>query len=160
MRIAVFITAMFFCSIARAEDCKSIADPTARLACFDKSPAPKLHSKKLDTDEFAVVKLAVARKLKDPIAAQWGAFFKASTKEGEFVCGVVNSKNGYGGYAGARGFIFDARFNAATLMLSGDSDPEYRAEDAARYCLYCLPDPRSEKSVADYCPSLIKSYVR
>jgi hypothetical protein len=76
------------------------------------------------------------------------------------MCGAVNSKNGYGGYVGSRGFIFDVRFNTATIMLSGASDPDYSGEDAARYCLYCLPDSRSEQSVAQYCPSLIKSYVR
>ncbi|MFK4657298.1 hypothetical protein ABIF97_007232 [Bradyrhizobium japonicum] len=64
------------------------------------------------------------------------------------------------GYVGSRGFIFDVRFNTATIMLSGASDPDYSGEDAARYCLYCLPDPRSEQSVAPYCASLIKSYVR
>ncbi|MET4087916.1 hypothetical protein ABID60_003639, partial [Bradyrhizobium sp. S3.5.5] len=40
------------------------------------------------------------------------------------------------GYVGSRGFIFDVRFNTATIMLSGASDPDYSGEDAARYCLY------------------------
>jgi hypothetical protein len=151
---------------AYAADCRAITDAVARLACFDKTTsAPKSHDAKnksqtAPTEEFNVAKAAVERKLKDPMSAQWSALFKVKTKEGEFVCGAVNSKNSYSGYAGAQGFIFDVRFSSATLMLSGASDPEYSGEDAARYCIYCLPDPRSEQSVAPYCPSLIKSYVR
>lgn len=82
------------------------------------------------------------------------------TKEGEFVCGAVNSKNSYGGYVGSRAFIFDVRFSSATIMLSGDSDPDYSGEDTARYCMYCLPDPRPDQGIAQFCPNLIKSYVR
>jgi hypothetical protein len=153
-------------STAHAADCKAIKDAAERLACFDKTPSgQKSHGGKSNgpaapAEDFTAAKAVIERKLKDPMSAQWTGLFKVKTKEGEFVCGAVNSKNSYGGYVGSRGFIFDVRFNTATIMLSGASDPDYSGEDAARYCLYCLPDPRSEQSVAPYCLSLIKSYVR
>lgn len=164
--VAAFALIMALSTSAYAADCKSITDAQARLACFDKtSSAQKSHVAKSNgavasPENFAAAKAIIERKLKDPMSAQWAELFKVKTKDGEFVCGAVNSKNSYGGYVGSRGFIFDARFNTATIMLSGASDPDYSGEDAARYCLYCLPDPRSERSVAPYCPSLIKSYVR
>jgi hypothetical protein len=166
MKIIIVALALAWSSTAYAVDCKLITDAQARLACFDKTPVgEKAHVTKAKiaaapADDFTAVKSVIGRKLKDPMSAQWGEFFKTKTKDGEFVCGAVNSKNGYGGYVGSRGFIFDVRFNTATIMLSGASDPDYSGEDAARYCLYCLPDPRSEQTVAPYCPSLIKSYVR
>jgi hypothetical protein len=148
------------------QDCKAIPDAAARLACFDKAPSSqkprvaKSNSAAVPAEDFTAAKAVIQRKLKDPMSAQWSELFKVKTKEGEFVCGAVNSKNSYGGYVGSSGFIFDVRFNTATIMMSGATDPDYSGEDAARYCLYCLPDPRSEQSVAPHCPSLIKSYVR
>ncbi|WP_441280125.1 hypothetical protein [Bradyrhizobium sp. 63_E2_N1_3] len=145
---------------ARAADCTSIADTQARLACFDKAAkAPKAAIKKPPTDEFADAKAALVRKLTDPESARYTDLFKVSTPdEGEVVCGMVNSKNRMGGYAGARGFIFHKRQNLATLMLSGGSDPDYRGENAASYCVYCANDPRGDREFSVHCPSLIKSY--
>jgi hypothetical protein len=165
MRIlGIAALALVAASTAHAADCKAIPDAAARLACFD-TAGPKSHGTQSKAaaaaaEDFTAVKAVIERKLKDPMSAQWAGLFKVKTKEGEFVCGAVNSKNSYGGYVGSRGFIFDVRFSTGTIMLSGASDPDYSGEDAARYCLYCLPDPRSEQSVAPYCPSLIKSYVR
>jgi hypothetical protein len=162
----VALALLLAASTAHAANCKVIQDATERLACFDKAPsAPKPHAAQskgaiAPAEDFTAAKAAIGSKLKDQMSAQWAGLFKVKTKDGEFVCGAVNSKNSYGGYVGSRGFIFDVRFNTATIMLSGASDPDYSGEDAARYCLYCLPDPRSEQSVAPYCPSLIKSYVR
>lgn len=83
---------------ANAADCKSIADPQARLACFDRPVAQKPHSVKnvVAAPEFTAAKGVIERKLKDPMSAQWADLFKVKTKEGEFVCGAVNSKNSYG----------------------------------------------------------------
>jgi hypothetical protein len=162
MKIIIAVLALAWSEAAYAVDCKSITDPQARLTCFDRA-GPKSHVAKSNSpaaEDFTAAKAVIERKLKDPMSVQWAELFKVKTKDGEFVCGAVNSKNSYGGYVGSRGFIFDVRFNTATIMLSGASDPDYSGEDAARYCLYCLPDPRSEQSVAPYCSSLIKSYVR
>jgi hypothetical protein len=144
---------------ARAADCTSIADTQARLSCFDKAAKSPKAIKKPPTDEFADAKTALARKLTDPESARFTDLFNVSTPdEGDVVCGMVNSKNRIGGYAGARGFIFPNRQHLATLMLSGGSDPDYRGENAASYCVYCANDPRGDREFSIHCPSLIKSY--
>lgn len=161
MKMLVTLLALAWTTTAH---CKSITDPEARLACFDKaSSTQKSHATKRThavPPEFALAKAAIERKLKDPTSAQWSELFEVQTNQGGFVCGAVNAKNSYGGYVGSRGFVYDMRLNSATMMLSGDSDADYTVAGAARYCQYCLPDPRSEKSVAPYCPDLIKAAAR
>lgn len=48
------------------------------------------------------IKQAVAAKLRDPASAQFGEIFG----EGETYCGTVNARNGLGGYAGPRRFVY------------------------------------------------------
>jgi hypothetical protein len=160
--ITLFLWASAPCRAAA--DCSSIQDQTARLACFDSAPkAPKAAAtKKLGPktpDDFGSAKAAMTRKLTDPESARFTDLFRVATPdEGEVICGMVNSKNRMGGYAGVRGFIFHKNKNLATLMLSGGSDSEYRGENAASYCVYCASDPRGDHDFSTYCPSLIKSY--
>ncbi|MET3907096.1 hypothetical protein ABID59_001427 [Bradyrhizobium sp. S3.3.6] len=162
LRFMAAIIALLCGSAANAAECKSIPDAAARLACYDAAPktTPKASTaKKPPADEFADAKAALIRKLKDPESARFTDLFKVSTTgEGDVVCGMVNSKNSMGGYAGARGFIFQRRQNLATMMLSGASDPDYRGENAAAYCVHCTPDARADRDFSSYCPSLIKSY--
>jgi hypothetical protein len=146
---------------AQATDCKAISDPAARLACFDAPPkaaAKKAAPKPLD--EFAAAKAAMTRKLTDPESARFDQLFKVMTDNGEAICGLVNSKNRMGGYTGATGFIFEKTSNRATLMFSGDSDPDYTGQAAAAYCVYCADAGRGDRNIVDHCPSLIKSYRR
>jgi hypothetical protein len=165
IKIAIALTALLWAATANAADCATIQDPTARLACFDsvqkaalkaavKKPAPK-------ADDFGSAKAAMTRKLTDPESARFTDLFKVATPdEGEVICGMVNSKNQMGGYTGATGFIFHKNLNRATLMMSGGTDPEYRGEAAASYCVYCANDPRGDANFVTHCPSLIKSYRR
>jgi hypothetical protein len=160
-KILILIAAVSCAPAANAADCKGIQDAAARLACFDAIPkaAPKMVAKKPPTDEFAEAKSAMSQKLVDPESSRFTDLFKVSTPdEGPIVCGMVNSKNQMGGYAGARGFIYQANARLATLMLSGASDPEYKGQNAASYCAYCATDPRGDREFSSYCPSLIKSY--
>jgi hypothetical protein len=133
MRIlGIVMVASLLAPAAHAADCKSISDPAARLACFD--AAPKTTAKKptpKPPDEFAAAKAATQRKLTDPESARFEDLFKVSTDQGEAVCGLVNSKNRMGGYAGNTGFIFEKTLNRATLMFSGGSDPDYTGRAAA-----------------------------
>lgn len=162
LKLMAAVAAVFCAGAANAADCKAIQNAAARLACYDAAPktAPKAATaKKPAADEFGDVKAALVRKLKDPESARFTDLFKVSTpNEGEVVCGMVNSKNSMGGYVGARGFIFQRRPNLATIMLSGASDPDYRGENAAAYCVHCTPDARADRDFSSYCPSLIKSY--
>lgn len=160
--IPMFALAASYPSSAIAQDCKRISDPTARLACFDKGGAvrsPKA-AKPRAADPFSDAKAAILRKLKDPGSAQWRDLFTVSGQGGPLVCGSVNSKNAMGGYVGFRGFVYEPSIWRATIMLSGASDPEYTVAAAATFCTYCVPDPRSEKSVAPHCPGLISAARR
>jgi hypothetical protein len=148
-------------STANAVDCKGISDPAARLACFD--APPKTAAKKAlpkPSDEFAAAKAAMMRKLTDPESARFDEMFKVATDNGEAICGLVNSKNRMGGYTGNTGFIFEKSLNRATLMFSGASDPDYTGQAAAAYCAYCTDAGRGDRNIADFCPSLVKSYRR
>jgi hypothetical protein len=164
-KTAITLTAFLWTTAAIAADCASIPDSAARLACFDKAAKspPKAAAKKglPKADDFGAAKAAMSRKLTDPESARFTDLFKVSTPdEGEIICGMVNSKNRMGGYAGATGFIFHKNMNRAILMMSGATDPEYRGEAAASYCVYCANDPRGDANFVSHCPSLIKSYRR
>jgi hypothetical protein len=54
------------------------------------------------------VKALIAKELRDPESARFGSHNAAWQKEHLVVCGWVNSKNGFGGYAGDTKYV--ARF--------------------------------------------------
>lgn len=144
---------------AHADDCKAIQDPAARLACFDRPGKPAVaKAKKPAVDEFAEAKDIVRKKLSDPESARFDDLFKVQGDHGETVCGMVNSKNKMGGYVGATGFIFEKNIQSATIMMSGDSDPNYTANKAATYCLYCMPAGRGDRTMVEFCPGLLQRY--
>jgi hypothetical protein len=158
----VLIAGIFFgfASAAAAEDCKTLADPAARLACFDKPPKAlaKAAKKATPKDEFFTAKALLQKKMIDPESARFSEMFKiqAAGGEGDIYCGLVNSKNRMGGYAGNAGFIYEKNLNRATIMATGDSDPDYSMQAAAAYCVHCAPDPRSDRSFNSFCPSMLK----
>lgn len=146
---------------ANAADCKSITDPQARLACFDKATKAPPKAKKAHVDDYGAAKEAMARKLNDPTSAQWRDLFTVKTPDlGEVVCGMVNSKNRMGGYVGFTGFIYEKNIRRATMMFSGREDPDYSGAAAASYCVYCASDARGDRNIESHCPSLIKAYRR
>lgn len=155
---ATLIAATFFAAgPAIAQDCKAIADGAARLACFDKAPKTAAKAAKKPTDDAAPAKALLQRKMIDPESARYTDVFKVKTaSEGDVVCGIVNSKNRMGGYVGGKGFIYEPKLNRATIMATGDTDPDYSMQAAAAYCVHCDPDPRSDRSFATYCPSMLK----
>jgi hypothetical protein len=139
---------LFFAStaLAFAADCKSITDPTARLACFD---APKAVKKPVVADPFGPAKTAMSRKLADPESARWGDFYTVVGDGGyPLICGAVNSKNQMGGYIGMTGFTYEPKINRAILLFSGNTDGD--AGIATRmYRAYCLDDPRADRRIAE-----------
>lgn len=162
MRIVLvaLMTLFFSGRDALAQDCRSITDPTARLTCFDKAPPAAAKTAKKPAaavDAFAPAKVLLQRKMVDPESARFTDLFKVQTSsEGDVVCGIVNSKNRMGGYVGGKGFIFEPRLSRATIMATGDSDPDYSLQAAAAYCVHCAPDPRSDRTFTTYCPSMLK----
>lgn len=161
--LAAIVILSLFPALALAEDCKAIQDATARLACFDKPP-PKAATPKAKKaaaiDDFADAKAAIKRKLTDPESAQFTEMFKVQAQRGDAVCGLVNSKNRMGGYAGVAGFFYDRISRTGTIMFSGGSDPEYSGPQAAAYCVFCTTTGRGDPNIGDHCPGLIKAYWR
>jgi hypothetical protein len=139
-------------STAHAADCKAISDPAARLTCFDSAPkgAKKSAPKPLAADEFAAAKAAMSRKLTDPESARFTDLFKSSGAT-PVVCGMVNSKNRMGGYAGATGFVYIPAENLAVLMFNGEGDPGPASYGLKAYCSNCAPDARGDDKIRSFC---------
>ena len=62
--------------------------------------APSKQTKELDAAKIIAVKMFVTHGLKDPDSAK----FRSVKVKWDTVCGEVNAKNSYGGYAGYRRF--------------------------------------------------------
>lgn len=138
------VTILFFASSVSAfgADCKSIADPTARLSCFD---AQKVVGGKVAVDPYGAAKQAILNKLVDPESARWGDFYTVTGEDGgPLICGAVNAKNRMGGYDGMTGFTYEPKASRAILLFSGRTDPD--AGIAIRlYRAHCLSDPRADQ---------------
>lgn len=108
-----------------AEDCKAIAEPMARLTCFDKiNSTPKGQPKQARVDpDIVKAKNAVSRSLKDPESAKFENLYKTTDGLMPIVCGEVNSRNGYGGYAGRTPFVYVASSDHAYLIDMNSPDP-------------------------------------
>jgi len=61
--------------------------------------------------------LLVAGMMRDPGSTR---FSDVSLRHGVWVCGYVNSRNGFGGYVGFREFVFDTTDHV--LMMNGVND--------------------------------------
>ena len=86
-----------------------------------------------------VIQDGVLRDLKDPESAKFGRTKLANVEDGiEFVCGFVNAKNSYGGYAGPilyNGILFAGR----------DGIPKFR--------LVSIASENSNEEIASACRS-------
>jgi hypothetical protein len=138
-------------SSAIAEECKSIADSAARLACFDalsskpkaKTPLAKASGPK-QIDDIAMAKRAVVRDLKDPASAQFGEVYRGPGAPGyAVVCGGVNAKNSYGGYTGMTAFVYKPEKDLAIILNAGGPDPSSVLEGLDLYKFNCADDKRA-----------------
>jgi hypothetical protein len=92
------------------------------------APTPSRHVD-LTGAQIARLKNDVARGLKDPDSARFGATFRAAESGGQtLVCGYVNAKNSYGGYVGEKPFIA-AGDGAGGFSLVGVGGRIYGVED-------------------------------
>ena len=66
-------------TVAQAEDCKSIQDPTARLACFDKPPAAPA----TDRLDFATIKQAMNTRYASYFAHHKTTLIGSKTADGQ-----------------------------------------------------------------------------
>lgn len=79
---------------------------------------------------------AVRERLKDPTSAQ----FRNVRKEGDYVCGEVNAKNGLGGYGDYSDFAFNPRTGETAIRDYGN--------ESLRYNEMCNPDWEAELDAA------------
>lgn len=106
--IGLWSVPMFTSTAAFADNCKSIADPTARLACFDKASGSNLLKKQPvgDPATEAAKRTIVATKsrlFKDPYSlkdAAIGKPFPCLSGVGTCICIEANGKTSAGGYSG------------------------------------------------------------
>jgi len=82
----------------------AIASTLALTACSPKTDSSKADDKSREDAIIERAKNVVLENLRDPSSAQ----FKNVRLYGSWVCGEVNSKNGFGGYAGYERFSVDA----------------------------------------------------
>lgn len=77
--------------------------------------------------ESAKAKDAVTNSLKDPQSAQ---FRNLTVHEGDAICGEVNARNSFGGYAGFQPFSYAD--GAVTIMPTSDAGRMYDADSKIR----------------------------
>ena len=81
-------------------------------SCNDNKPNP---AEQFASDLQWAARTAVKARLKDPDSAEFGLI----SVHGKVACGTVNSKNGFGGYSGAKRFVSGG--NPATTFFETDS---------------------------------------
>lgn len=64
---------------------------------------PKSSIQSVEPAEFSAAKAFVAASMKDPDSVRFG---QLSHGKGKSICGLVNAKNGYGGYTGMEPFVY------------------------------------------------------
>lgn len=140
MRLAVVGTMLCVTWPAAAQDCKTMADPAARLSCYDKASSPtQKTSTKRPADPYAEIKSDIARTLKDPPSAIFSELNRAirPNMRGEptdTVCGLVNAKNSYGGYTGAQKFVYFPATKRVHIAGGAGSMPEMDGIVANNFC--------------------------
>jgi hypothetical protein len=93
----------------------------AILVCALASPA--LGASTPSKTDLARAHAAVGRVLRDPGSAK----FSGEVREPGFVCGQVNSRNGYGGYAGATLYLYEFATDRALVVDDGPPSVERTA---------------------------------
>ena len=96
----------------------------------------------IHAEHRAAIEKGVRERLKDPESARFGAMSAATTpKGGVVVCGMVNARNAFGGYAGAAPFfgtLIDMKFDdgkrAVLFSVAGMGDDDIGRTVVAQMC--------------------------
>ena len=103
---------------------------------------PEQRSIRDQQDKRAVAKAraeaTVRLVLRDPNSAVFGPAY--SYKNGTIVCGLVNARNGFGGYTGMRGYIYKDG------MIAFQGEHMYVYNDWLPLCTDEPPDPKKSKA--------------
>lgn len=156
IRTTLAIGASLYATAVHAKnDCKTIEDLDARIACFNRGPKPPANQPKKvapKLDAFAVAKAAVSRKLTDPASARFSDLFQAAGPAGaSVICGMVDVKNRAGAYAGAKAFIYLPAERLAVLMFNEVADPEPASYGLQAYCSYCANADHADAEIRTSC---------
>jgi hypothetical protein len=96
---------------------------------------------KVEIELIADAKGDIKRQLKDPYSAKWGVITASrdtlDSNSKPFVCGNVNSKNGFGAYGGMQQWIY--HYDASTHSYSADF-MELMDSLHVKYCMARLLD--------------------
>jgi hypothetical protein len=88
------------------------------VAGCSSEPEPKFANGKTEIENIVAAQMAVEAQLRDPKSAEWGTIVVREKDGITSVCGMVNAKNGFGGYAGERPFVYSG---GIALLMSDDS---------------------------------------
>lgn len=132
-KIAVAAVMLVGCGPVVAQtlsDCAKVGAAEERLACFDKLAAKPAAP---PADPILVkARAAIARGLKDGPSARFDGIWKTPLA----VCGMVNSKNSFGGFTGNLPFVYVIATNQAYVLERGGDLRELHdgLEAAEKYC--------------------------
>ena len=84
----------------------------------------KFRTEITDEESLEVIRLEVAEGLRDPDSAKIRNVYKVDGGVSELVCGEVNGRNAYGGYAGFTPFYGSLIESIGFFILYGIEDPD------------------------------------
>ena len=116
-------------NLSAKEDCTSIDNDIARLACYDENAKNSSSVDKKSTGErdyIAEARKSVVINFKDPDSAKFRneVIYHNSgltTSHHKAVCGEVNSKNSYGAYTGFKKYYYSFGESGAKTVSSSSS---------------------------------------
>ena len=110
--------------------CEKIKEAQRRGECFEKV-ARKLNDSKSEMETFITrAKQEATRSFLDPESAKFRNLYVTKDKSGLSLCGEINGKNSFGGYAGYRRFIqhFDTSNNTYEKVSTEPASPKDEME--------------------------------
>lgn len=143
----VILTLAILVAVAACNTTSSEGEKAAPVAQVAQAPQPQIPPQPLEPGKppkpaaVAALKATAAKSFKDPDSAKWDRMQQAMrpNTKGEptdVVCGYVNAKNSYGGYTGAKPFVFFVERN--DLMVSGEGGDVQRVvmpDILKRFCV-------------------------
>lgn len=118
---------VFIAVVAIAAVASGMANSANAQAVVDGSSAG------LNTGMVEAAIATATKELRDPSSAQFKGLrlIHTSAARPEVICGYVNAKNGFGGYAGFKPFYYDVKANKGGVV--------HLAKDDAAYPMQHLP---------------------
>jgi ABC-type phosphate transport system substrate-binding protein len=115
------LTLVLLCGCLAACNQTTAQSPAPNIAAASRPDTSKI----TDQQAFAEARAAAIAKLKDPDSAKFGPFRRiiftnADGQSADLVCGIVNSKNSFGGYVGPTSFVHGVGYSGVTF----ESDPD------------------------------------